>query len=192
MKSKLSILAIAILFVISSCQKEELVRDFHEAADKSSQSELKASHGKGKQAVLNFRAHLSGDQEVAAVPVVTNATGQAIFQLSKDGTELSYKLIVANIENVRMAHIHVGAAGVNGPVVAWLYPSGPPAVKIPGKTNGILAEGVITSSSLVGDLKEQPLSALLELMKAEETYVNVHTDQYPPGEIRGQIKGNVK
>jgi hypothetical protein len=65
MKSKLSILAIAILFVLSSCQKEELVRDFHEAADKSSQSELKASHGKGKQAVLNFRAHLSGDQEVA-------------------------------------------------------------------------------------------------------------------------------
>jgi hypothetical protein len=191
MKSKLSIFAIAILFVLSSCQKEEIERDFREAADKSSQSELKASHGKGKQP-LNFRAHLSGDQEVADEPVVTNATGQAIFQLSKDGEELSYKLIVANIENVRMAHIHVAPAGENGGVAVWLYPSGPPPVPIPGTTNGILAEGVITTADLVGPLAGKELSDLIDLMKVEGTYVNVHTDQYPPGEIRGQIKGNVK
>jgi hypothetical protein len=69
----------------------------------------------------NFRTHLSGDEEV---PVrVTNAQGQALFKLSDDGTELSYKLIVANIDNVVASHIHVGAAGVNGPVVAFLFGS---------------------------------------------------------------------
>ena len=191
MKSKLSIFAIAILFVLSSCQKQELERDYQDAADKSAQSELKASHGQGKQAVLNFRAHLSGDQVVLDPAVVTNATGQAIFQLSKDGTELSYKLIVANIENVRMAHIHVAPAGVNGGVAAWLYPSSPPAFLIPGKTNGILAEGVITDEN-VGPLAGNSLSGLLKLMKAEGTYVNVHTALYGGGEIRGQIKGNIK
>lgn len=70
----------------------------------------------------NFRTHLSGDEEVQ--PVATRAQGQAIFQLSKDDSELSYKLIVANIENVLMAHIHLAPAGQNGGVVVWLYPEG--------------------------------------------------------------------
>jgi hypothetical protein len=60
----------------------------------------------------NFVAHLSGDEEV---PVrETLAQGQAVFHLSKDGSTLSYKLIVANIENVVAAHIHLGAFGATG------------------------------------------------------------------------------
>src|SRR3954466_1145150 len=44
----------------------------------------------------NFNTHLSGGNEVPVV--VTNAQGQALFKLSKDGTVLHYKLNVANIE----------------------------------------------------------------------------------------------
>jgi hypothetical protein len=142
-----------------------------------------------------FVAPMSGDQEVADPPVETNARGQAVFQLSKDGTELSYRLIVANLHNVTMAHIHCGAAGVNGPVVAWLYPDAPPPQLIPGRSSGVLAQGVIDSSSVV----IQPDSAacpggvanfdeLLAKMNSGETYVNVHTEQYPAGEVRGQIR----
>jgi hypothetical protein len=133
-----------------------------------------------------FGAHLSGANEVPAVE--TNASGQAIFKLSKDGTELSYKLIVANIEDVMQAHIHVAPAGENGAVVAWLYPSGPPPVLIPGVSQGVLATGTITAASLVGPLAGQPLSALLDAMKAGNTYTNVHTTANPGGEIRGQIR----
>ena len=133
----------------------------------------------------NSRTHLSGGEEVP--PNASAAQGQAIFQLSKDGTALSYKLIVANIENVRQAHIHRAAAGVNGGIVVWLYPSAPPAVLIPGRSQGPLAEGVITEASLVGSLLGQPLDVLLDEMQAGNTYVNVHTSQFPPGEIRGQI-----
>ncbi|EMR04764.1 CHRD domain-containing protein [Cesiribacter andamanensis] len=143
---------------------------------------------KGGQQVLNFRTHLSGDQEVPAN--ASKATGQAIFQLSKDGTELHYKLIVANLDNVLMAHIHVAPAGDNGGVVAWLYPAGPPPNLIPGTTNGILAQGTITSANLVGSLAGMDLSDLVALMLNGNTYVNVHTQQYPGGEIRGQIWGN--
>src|SRR5215207_472346 len=86
----------------------------------------------------NSQTHLTGDEEV---PVrITNAQGQAIFELSEDGTQLSYKLIVANIENVVQAHIHVGQPGVNGPIVVFLYGLVPPAG---GETNGVLAEGTI-------------------------------------------------
>jgi hypothetical protein len=134
----------------------------------------------------NYRTHLSGDEEVPVV--VTNAQGQALFKLSKDGNELHYKLNVANIENVTQAHIHLGATGATGDVVAWLYPvSGPPATLIPGPTNGTLAEGIITTDDLVGPLIDNTLADLLAAIVAGNTYVNVHTSANPPGEIRGQL-----
>ena len=86
---------------------------------------------------------LSGGEEV---PVrLTGAQGQAIFHLSKDGTALEYKLIASNIENVVAAHIHLGPADCACPVVAFLYGNAPPAG---GRTNGVLAEGVITAAAM--------------------------------------------
>lgn len=133
----------------------------------------------------NFRTHLSGSEEVP--PADTRARGQATFQLSHDGAELHYRLIVANIENVTMAHIHLAPAGVNGPVVAWLYPSAPPAQLIPGRTDGVLATGTLTAENLVGPLAGASFEDLIEQIRAGNTYVNVHTSQFPPGEVRGQI-----
>ena len=133
----------------------------------------------------NFRAHLSGDQEVP--PVETLAQGQALFQLNQAGDAIHYKLIVANIEDVRMSHIHLAPAGSNGGVVAWLYPEGPPPVVIPGRTDGVLAEGTITAADLVGALAGKSISDLVDEMMAGNTYVNVHTLAVPSGEIRGQI-----
>ena len=151
----------------------------------------------------NFGTPLSGGEEVMPAGVVntSNARGNAIFQLSADGESLSYKLIVANIENVFQAHIHRGAAGTNGPIVVWLYPSTAP-VAGPfggGRVNGILAEGSITSANLVGSLAVQPLSALVDLLSTGQAYVNVHTNDgvsptntgpgdYPGGEVRGQLE----
>jgi len=134
-----------------------------------------------------FRAQLDGAQEVADPPVVTRARGQATFHLSKDGSALHFRLIVANLENLRMAHIHLAPAGVNGPVTAWLYPEAPPMQVIPGRFSGVLAEGTLTAANLVGPLAGQPLSALIDEIRAGNAYVNVHTDAYPAGEIRGQI-----
>jgi hypothetical protein len=132
-----------------------------------------------------FVAQLSGAEEVPEVD--TRARGQANFHLSQDGTALSYTLVVANIENVIQAHIHMAPIGVNGPVVAWLYPSGPPAMLIEGRFNGVLAEGVITATNLVGPLAGASLEDLIDAIRAGNTYVNVHTVQFPGGEIRGQI-----
>ena len=133
----------------------------------------------------NFSTHLSGGGEVP--PVDTKAQGQAIFMLNKDGQTLHYKLLAANIENLLQAHIHMAPEGVNGPIVAWLYPPAPPAVLIPGKFNGVLAEGAITAANLVGPLVGHPLSDLVAAMEAGNAYVNIHTTQNPTGEIRGQI-----
>ena len=134
----------------------------------------------------NFVAHLSGDQEVPAAD--TLAQGQAIFNLSRDGNSIRYRLIVANIENVRMAHLHLAPAGQNGGVVVWLYPEGPPPQKIEGRVNGVLAIGTISEDDLVGDLAGYSIDELIGEMLDGNIYVNVHTDQFPGGEIRGQVK----
>lgn len=129
----------------------------------------------------NFTAQLSGDEEVPAVD--TQATGAAKFQLNKDGDELSYKLIVANIDKVSMSHIHLAPAGENGPVVAFLYNEAPSNER----SDGVLAEGVITSADLVGPMSGMTISDLVAEIQAGNTYVNVHTTDFPGGEIRGQI-----
>jgi hypothetical protein len=141
----------------------------------------------------NFGAHLTGDEEVPARE--TLAQGQATFQLSEDGSALSFKLNVANIENVTASHIHLGPAGVNAPVVAFLYGS---VAAGGGRIDGRIAEGTITGANLVGPLAGHPLSDLIDAMVAGNTYVNVHTNDgvdpintgagdFPGGEIRGQI-----
>jgi hypothetical protein len=133
-----------------------------------------------------YVAPLSSAQEVP--PNDSLARGQAVFRVSADGTTIHYRLIVANIQNVTQAHIHLAPAGVNGPIVAWLYPEEPPAQLIPGRSSGVLAVGTITDADLVGLLAGQTVADLVALIGDDEAYVNVHTTQYPPGEIRGQIR----
>jgi hypothetical protein len=139
-----------------------------------------------------FVAPMSGAEENP--PVDTNATGVATFKLSSDETELSFRLIAANIENTIMAHIHCGPAGVNGSIALWLYPDAPPPALIPGRFQGVLATGTATSADIVpvADSAACPggvadLDDLLEKMRTGGAYVNVHTTQFPGGEIRGQI-----
>ena len=128
----------------------------------------------------NFVAPLDGGQENP--PVDTNATGVAKFQLSKDGSSLGFKLIVANIEDVVASHIHCGVVGVNGPVGVTLFSGGLTSA------NGTLAEGTITAPNAGNECGWADLSAVEAALRSGDTYVNVHTLANLPGEIRGQIK----
>ena len=129
----------------------------------------------------NFRAHLSGGEEVP--PVTTKATGQAVFQLNPSGTALRFRLIVANIDDVVAAHIHCAPKGVNGPVGVTLFSGGP------SSANGILARGTITAPDAFGNFCGwADLGAVVAAMQSGNTYVNVHTLVNLPGEIRGQVR----
>lgn len=147
----------------------------------------------------NFGTPLSGENEVPANS--SQGRGSAIFHLNADGTALDYELMVANIENVIMAHIHMAPIGVNGGVVVWLFPStavGPGAPNL-GRFQGRIAEGTITDANLVGGLAGLDISDLAAAINAGNTYVNVHTDDGDAtrntglgdlfdGEIRGQLE----
>ena len=152
----------------------------------------------GGQGGNNLGTHLTGDNEVPLR--VTQAQGQAIFRISDDGNSVDYKLIASNIDNVFMAHIHLGAVGTNGPIVVWLAPSTAP---VPGpfgsgRHDGVLAEGTFTAVNLVGPLAGHSFSELLAAMRSANAYVNVHTNDgvdgtntgpgdFPGGEIRGWL-----
>jgi CHRD domain-containing protein len=125
-----------------------------------------------------FSASLSGSQEVP--PNTSTAKGWAWFKFLGDA--VGYKLNVTGIDKANMAHIHDGKPGQNGDPIAMLQ-----IVKSSGSTNGTLAQGNITASDLMGSLAGKSVSDLVTKIKNEETYVNVHTEANPNGEIRGQI-----
>lgn len=144
----------------------------------------------------NFVAPLAGNQEVPAN--ASNARGLAKFQLNAAGTELSFILIAANIDNVVAAHIHARApAGeIANPVVFLLQNQAPGG----GPHNGVLATGTIRAGDLFDVFADSTsLAPLIAAIESGQAYVNVHTNDgvaptntgpgdIPGGEIRGQIR----
>jgi hypothetical protein len=124
-----------------------------------------------------FTASLKGSSENP--PTGSQAAGEAIVKLRSG--ELSFKLIVANIENAAAAHIHCGPVGVNGAVGVTLY-SGPPT-----SDSGILAQGEITEPDPGNGCMWDDLAEVIAAIQSGDTYVNVHTPAFPGGEIRGQL-----
>jgi len=131
-----------------------------------------------------FTAKLSGSNEVPTV--TTSSYGIATFQLVPVGHQqvMSYRLSLNNITGVTGAQINSGKQGENGPVVAVLFKPSNPI----GAINGRLTVGTLTPSELTGPLHGKlSLSALVNMIRSGEAYVNVLTTQNQNGEVRGQI-----
>ncbi|MEP6576305.1 MAG: CHRD domain-containing protein [Nitrososphaerota archaeon] len=130
-----------------------------------------------------FSATLSGKDEVPSTK--SNSTGTAKFQVDENSSQVSYWVNVTGIKKINGAHIHNGTEGQNGDVVVTLTKAksakgndGPPNIGFSGN---------ITKDDLQGPLKNKELSDLVSLMSDGNAYVNVHTEKYPDGAIRGQI-----
>jgi hypothetical protein len=132
----------------------------------------------------DFDARLTGASEVP--PVQTNASGLADLDVEiEDGQQrvIDYHLYVNNIDRITQAHIHQGNSSENGPIIVPLFNASTPTRHV----NGQLAEGHITPANFTGPLQGKQLDDLIALMQNETTYVNVHTEQNPQGEIRGTV-----
>jgi hypothetical protein len=136
----------------------------------------------GEEQQERFISELTGLEEVPPVND-TSAIGVAEFKLGQDN--IMYTVNVTDIENVTAGHIHRGQVGENGPIVITLFKEDTPTTA--AMTTGVLSEGNITATNLEGPMAGQLLSNLTSAMQNEQTYVNIHTQQNPNGEIRGQI-----
>jgi len=135
----------------------------------------------GKEA---FIATLSGGEEVPARSTAANGTAQIFVE----GNQITYAIEIDDITAITQSHIHAvpGAPGVNGPVRLFLYPprAGDPAPQVTVTDKTILVEATVDSSGVNGISYEQ----LLDAMRTGNAYVNVHTVQFPGGEMRGTIR----
>ena len=129
-----------------------------------------------------FRADLAGSNEVPAR--ATGASGTAGFTF--DGTTVRYSIEVDDLSQTFMGHIHSAAAGANGPIRVWLWPSTTPgqgpAISFTDKT--VIAEGTFTAANVTGI----SFDSLINEMRSGNCYVNFHSTTYPGGEIRGQVR----
>ncbi len=120
----------------------------------------------------SFSAALSGSEVVPQV--TTSAEGG--FSATYDADGISYTLW-SDANQVSQAHIHLGAAGENGGVAAFLFgPADPPV-------DGFNTSGTIGES----DVLDGDLNSLLAALGDGTAYVQVHTADNPGGEVRGQI-----
>ncbi|MGD9674173.1 MAG: CHRD domain-containing protein [Candidatus Nitrosocosmicus sp.] len=126
-----------------------------------------------------FVTNMTGQEEVP--PVDTQAVGEAI--LTQDlplNQTMHYFVNVTGIEGVSQGHIHSGAEGENGPIVVTLFNFDSPQ-------NEVLQYSNFTASNLEGPMQGKTMQDLIAALKNGTTYINVHTEQNPNGEIRGQL-----
>lgn len=126
---------------------------------------------------VRFEANLTPDQEIG--PDAVNSEGSGFARLrSRDAEELRIRIRFRNLSGpLTMAHLHLGQAGTNGPVVADL-------------ADGIGNRHVsldITEDDLTGPLDGADFVALLNELAAGNIYINLHTADNPAGEVRGQV-----
>ncbi|HMN95685.1 MAG TPA: CHRD domain-containing protein [Phycisphaerales bacterium] len=119
-------------------------------------------------AAQTFQLNMSGDQEVPP----GDPDGFAVGTLTIDSStnQVSWSFVYGNIAAPTLMHIHIGAAGVNGPIVVNLgiATSGGP---------GTLISSTTTSAANVAAILANPLGY----------YVNIHNTPFPGGAVRGQL-----
>jgi hypothetical protein len=113
--------------------------------------------------IVNFSTTLTGAKEVP--PNDSDATGTAEVVYNDDTNKMTITVTYSGI-TPSDAHIHKGAVGVPGPVV---FPF-----------DNLVSPMVLTNVTLNADQEAD--------LKAGLYYVNIHSAEYPDGEIRGQLE----
>lgn len=114
-----------------------------------------------------YSTTLSGAEE-APGPGDPDGTGHVSITVNPGLGTVCYHLAVEDIDPAAAAHIHVGDAGVPGPIV----------IHLAAPTSG-------TSSGCVEDVSRE--LALDLIRNPSHYYVNVHNPAFPAGAVRGQL-----
>jgi hypothetical protein len=118
-----------------------------------------------------FQALLTGADAVP--PASTGASGRGIFVLDDDLVTLYYRVLVSDIEDISASHIRYAPDGGSGSVEFTLFDG-----------NGDFGPEDPISDSLALTLAQAARLA------AGDYYLNVETDEFPEGEIRGQLRAH--
>ncbi|MGA9927863.1 MAG: CHRD domain-containing protein [Nitrososphaeraceae archaeon] len=137
----------------------------------------------GQQGVQSFSAALSGSANKS------NSTGTAKFLVNENNSQISYWINVTGIKKINQAHVHNGTTGQDGDIVVSLL-SNSKSAKGNATPPKIGFNGNITKGDLRGPMQGKDISDFITLMGNGSAYVNIHTDKYPKGAIRGEISSS--
>jgi hypothetical protein len=137
-----------------------------------------------------FAASLSGFSEVP--PILTDGTGT--FHAKVHGNSLTYTESFSKLTSpVTQSHIHFAQRGVNGGIFLFLCsnlgngPAGTPACPAGGGT----VTRTVTAADFVAvaaqNVPAASLTSAVRILGSGDAYANVHTVNFPAGEIRGQV-----
>lgn len=161
----------------------------------------------GANAEEFFHANFSGFQELGGLPTVANpgaetgailSEGTATLQLQLDNKmqTLTFTLKFSGLSStVTQAHIHFGQQHVPGGVIVFFCATPPTPAPAGTQSCGGGRSGTITGTLRAGDVigpAGQGIAAgnfdgLEDALNNNTAYANIHTTNFPQGEIRGQI-----
>jgi CHRD domain len=126
--------------------------------------------------------------------VLAHSSGHFEAEIEADNT-ISFSLDYRNMSSsVVQAHIHFGASKTNGGIMVYLCGSPKPACPSSGRLTGTLTEADVSvlpatngDSVIPQGIPPGDLAGLLAAIRSGNSYVNVHTVNFPSGEIRGQV-----
>jgi hypothetical protein len=124
-----------------------------------------------------FVATLSGDAE--RPPVASTSTGTALVTI-EDANTISYKVDVANVNDITLSHFHGATPDVSGKIIFDFAPGARA-----GSFSGTLESGTVTRTSTFAP--GFTFDSLLTRLRTGALYVNVHTNVNKGGEIRGNL-----
>src|SRR5215471_2692959 len=136
----------------------------------------------------NFSASLSGANEVPPI----NTAGTADFNMTIQPGAITFSLTFSDLSTpVVVAHLHFAPSKVAGGVMIFLCGGGgQPAC--PAATSGSIT-GTITAANVTGPTNQGiapgDLDSALEAVRDGLSYANMHTTNFPGGEIRGNVRG---
>jgi hypothetical protein len=139
---------------------------------------------------IHISATLKGFDEVPS----KSTTGKGTFRATIDETAqtITFTLTFSGLSGAPTAsHIHFGQIAVAGGIQVFLC-DGTGHTPCPAGTSGTVT-GTLTAADIIPTVPDQGIEAgqfdkLVQAILAGKTYVNIHSVQFPPGEIRGQIK----
>jgi hypothetical protein len=140
-----------------------------------------------------IRVKLDGYDEVPALS--SPASGRFRIDVDRRGQQIKYELSYEGIPSaVTQAHIHFGQRGVNGGIVAFLCSNlgnGPAGTQACPTQAGTIS-GMLSAADVIGPsgqgIAAGEFAEFLGAIDEGVTYVNVHSTQYPAGEIRAQLR----
>jgi len=143
-------------------------------------------------------ADLSGFEETPST-LSSPGSGTLDVAISRDEDSLRYRLHYEGLVTpVQQAHIHLGRPATSGGIMVFFCTNLAPPANVPvpqpcpqgeGTVTGELTEADIVGPTGQGILPTSPtrFSQLIEALRAEAAYGNVHTMAFQAGEVRGQI-----